>query len=72
MRNPWLCIINLGSLAAGALLMTAGIIAITYAGHEAPAALWTMAGSLWGALSSFLVMPPRNSVGINDQAKAGP
>ena len=65
MRNPYLCLTIVLVLGAGGILGLAGIILIAYAGHDVPQALIAIVSAAFGSLASFLVMPPRGSVGID-------
>jgi hypothetical protein len=63
MRNPWLCMIIVCTLGLGGLAGIAAIILLSYHDREIPQALVAIVSGTIGALSSFLVSPPRGSVG---------
>lgn len=63
MKNPYLCIMIVGILGAGALLGTLGVILLTLWGKPPSEALVTITGGCWGSLGTFLTVPPRGSVG---------
>lgn len=75
-RNPYLCLGIVAALAVVAIEGMAGLIVLGVWGREGPAllpclvALSSAVGSSLGALSAFLVQPPRGSVGIGHQDRA--
>lgn len=67
-RNPWLCLAIVVAIAAMGLVATGGTTALAVYGREPPQILgYVIAGAI-GALSSFLVSPPRGSIGMPDQS----
>lgn len=66
MRNPWLCLSIVVVLGVCGLVGTAGMILLPAYGKEIPQALVAIVSGALGALSSFLVSPPRGSVGYTD------
>jgi hypothetical protein len=69
MRNPWLCITIVLTLGAGALLGTVGLVVLALYHVDAPQALVATVATCYGALSSFLVQPPRGSIGLAEGQK---
>jgi hypothetical protein len=70
-RNPYLCltiVIILGLVSFGGL---AGIFALAFAGRPVPESLIAITSGAAGSLGSFLVMPPRGSVGMADDRSQG-
>src|SRR5262249_13111526 len=65
MRNPWLCIIIVAFLGLGSLSGSVGMVLLSVYDKKAPEALVAMTSLCWGSLASFLVQPPRGSVGVN-------
>lgn len=76
MRNPWLCISIIGGLIAGLILAVNWVGVLALHGIEIPPVLPYLTIGILGSLSSFLVQPPRGSVGIpsggNGQAVPSP
>jgi hypothetical protein len=62
-RNPWLCIIILSALSAVTILGVLGLILLAFYGRPAPESLVATVSTAIGSMASFLVMPPRGSVG---------
>lgn len=65
-RNPYLCIVIISVLGAVAILGVAGGILCSIYGTTLPEFVPYAVASCVGALSSFLVMPPRGSAGAGD------
>jgi hypothetical protein len=66
MRNPYLCIVIVGILGCGGLLGIAGIIGLAANAKAIPESLIAVVSCAFGALASFLVAPPRGSVGAGN------
>lgn len=70
MRSPFLCLGIVITLGLVSLTSIGGLIVCALRGGESQgtmmgmAAMVSLASGAAGALSSFLVMPPRNSLGI--------
>lgn len=64
MRNPWLCLTIVVSLALISLGGMCGIILLSYVGRPVPESLIAIAATAAGGLGTFLVQPPRGSVGV--------
>lgn len=64
MRSPWLCLTIVGFMGSGALLGTVGLVWLAANHIEAPQALVAAVSICYGSLSSFLVQPPKGSVGM--------
>lgn len=70
-RNPWLCLGIIGALALISLLSLVGVVLCALSGKEtqmaagAMTALISIGSGAVGSISSFLVMPPKGSVGIH-------
>jgi len=63
-RNPWLCVtvvLMLGLLAIGGMF---GIIFLALRGVPVPESVITITAAAAGGLSTFLVSPPKGSVGL--------
>ena len=65
-RNPYLCILLVAMLGLIALGGLAGIIGLAACGKPVPESLIAIASGASGGLGSFLVMPPKGSVGGGD------
>lgn len=65
MRNPYLCIMIVCFLGMGAVGGMVGLIVLAYSGKPPPESLVAAVALCFGSLSSFLVSPPRGSIGIN-------
>jgi hypothetical protein len=63
-RNPWLCLGIVATLGLTTLLGTGGLVVLAMYHVEAPQALVAVVTGALGALSAFLVQPPKGSVGI--------
>lgn len=72
MRSPWLCVAIVLMLGGGMILCIAGIIALALNGRSVPEALVVTAGTCVGALASFLVQPPRGSIGVSQERPPPP
>lgn len=64
MRSPWLCLSIVLILGLVCLSGVAGMIWLAAIGKVMPESLIAIVAGSAGSLSSFLVMPPKNSVGI--------
>lgn len=64
-RNPYLCLTIVVMLGLGGFVGLLGMIFLAYNNKSAPEALIAVCSASWGSLASFLVMPPRGSVGFN-------
>ena len=73
-RNPYLCIVIVVALSLMGVMALAGMLYLSAVGKEPSQAVVTLAGMVVGALSSFLVTPPRGSVamGGNGSHPVGP
>lgn len=67
MRNPWLCIVIVSIVGLGALTGTIGLVLLALYKVETPQALVATVSLCYGSLASFLVTPPRGSVGIPEE-----
>lgn len=72
MRNPYLCLTIVAILGVGGLIGVGGIIGLAACGKPAPEALIAIISGAFGALSSFLVSPPRGSLGVGATAEPQP
>jgi hypothetical protein len=66
-RNPFLCITIVYFLGAVSVISLLGIIALAFIGKEPPSALISVASGSMCSLASFLVSPPRGSVGFDER-----
>ena len=66
MRNPWLCITIVATLGLTLLVGVVGMVVLSAYGKTVPGELTATIGTCVGALSSFLVMPPRGSIGTGN------
>jgi hypothetical protein len=57
---------GVAALGTAGLVGLCGIILLAYGGRPVPESLIAVVSASLGALSSFLVMPPRGSVGVSD------
>lgn len=72
MRNPYLClgivaalfVIALGAMVCGTLVVLSGKDSAT--ASAALASFISIGSGASGALASFLVMPPKGSIGVTD------
>lgn len=64
MRNPWLCLTIVLSLAITAFAGVTGTVILAFYGKTVPESLIAATAACYGALSTFLVNPPRGSVGL--------
>jgi hypothetical protein len=63
-KNPWLCLIIVATLGVTVVLGTAGLVVLSLYHVDAPQALVAVVTGALGSLASFLVQPPRGSIGI--------
>lgn len=63
MRNPWLCLTIVGFIGLGGIIGGVGMVLLAVYGKDIPPALAMLTAATFGSLSSFLVQPPRGSVG---------
>jgi hypothetical protein len=71
MRNPYLCVLIVTALGLCGIVGMVGVILMGLYGKEPPGSVVAIVSGCIGSLSSFLVMPPRGSVGAGD-AQKGP
>ncbi len=78
MRSPWLCVVIVVQLGMFALASVGGVVAVALSGKEGNivtmvvAGLLAAGGTAVGQLGSFLVMPPRGSVGVGGDDRFAP
>lgn len=70
MRNPWLCILIVAFLGLGAVGGTFGLVYLSLNDKDVPGSLVSVMSLCYGSLSSFLVAPPRGSIGIPESKQA--
>ena len=64
MKNPYLCILNMSIIGLLAVIVVVGGLVLYGMGKDVPAVVWAMGGTLIGSLTSFLVTPAANSIGL--------
>jgi len=69
-RNPYLCLTIVWFLGGVSIISLVGIIVLGILGKEPSGALISIASGSMGALGSFLVTPPRYSVGYDETKHA--
>jgi hypothetical protein len=65
-RNPYLCLTIVCLLGAIAIISLVGIIVLAAFNKEPPGALISIASGSMCSLGTFLVSPPRGSVGYDE------
>ncbi len=70
MRNPYLCLVIVCFIGGAGILGMLGIIACSLWGHEVPQAVVAVVSGAFGSLASFLVQPPRSSMGLGNGGEA--
>lgn len=69
MRNPYLCLVIVGSLGLCSLVGVVGMFALAYAGRAVPGEAIAIVAGAVGSLSSFLTRPPKGSAGTGAEQK---
>lgn len=72
MRNPWLCIAIVGTLGLTILIGVIGMVVLALYGRPTPTELVAVVTTCTGAMSSFLVQPPRGSIGVGSPTPLPP
>ncbi len=71
-RNPYLCLTIVCFLGGIAIISLLGIIVLAALNKEPPSALISVASGSMCSLGTFLVSPPRGSVGYDDRTQPPP
>ena len=70
-RNPYLCLTIVWFLGVLAVVSLLGIIVLGVLSKDSPSALIAIAAGSMGNLGSFLVSPPRGTVGFDGPPQPG-
>ena len=69
-RNPYLCLTIVVILGTCLIIGMSGIVYLGTHHLEVPPSLTALTAAAFGSLSSFLVSPPRGSVGVNQHVSS--
>ncbi len=71
-RNPYLCIMIVGTFGLVTVIGVVGLMILSFANREPNSAVVGIIGTAIGSLGTFLVTPPRGSLGLGHDAPAAP